>query len=101
LLIAEVLARILQARAGSGSVVHSRSNGVKRVAMSTPRLWRVKLQDRLDAVANAKLLHDVRHVVLYGPLSAFEVSCYLFVGPALRDKCEDFLLARTSPDISH
>jgi len=33
--------------------------------------------------------------MLYGSLSAFEASRDLFVGPALRDKCEDFLLART------
>jgi hypothetical protein len=39
----------------------------------------VKLQRRLHAVANVKLLHDVGHVMLYGSFGAIEPSRDLFV----------------------
>ena len=55
----------------------------------------MKLHHCLDAVSNVKLLHDVRHVMFYGSVGAFEASRDLFVGPAPRDKREDFLLTRT------
>ena len=40
----------------------------------------VELQHRLDAVSNVKLLHDVRHVMLYSSIGAFEASRDFFVG---------------------
>src|SRR5215470_5525707 len=54
----------------------------------------VKLQRRLNAVSNVKLLHDVRHVIFYGSVGALEASRDLFVGHALRDKREDFPLTK-------
>src|ERR1700719_625872 len=53
----------------------------------------VKLQHGLNAISNVKLLHDVRHVMLYSSLGAFEASRDLFVGHAARHRREDFLLA--------
>src|SRR5215472_19119327 len=54
----------------------------------------VELQHRLDAVSNVKLLHDVRHVMLYSSIGAFEASRDLFVGHTARNKREDFPFAR-------
>jgi hypothetical protein len=54
-----------------------------------------KLHCGLDAISNVKLLHDVRHVMLYGSLGAFEAPRDFFVGHAPRHKLEDFLLARS------
>src|SRR6266436_5140687 len=52
-----------------------------------------KHQHRLNAVSHLGLSHDVRHVVLYGPLGKTEAVCNLFVCHASRDKRKDFLLA--------
>src|SRR5882762_5577411 len=54
----------------------------------------MELQDRLNAVSNVELSHDVRHVLLYGSLGAIEASRDLLVGHAPRYQRKDFLLAR-------
>jgi hypothetical protein len=40
----------------------------------------VKFQRRLDAGSDLELLHDIRHVMLYGSVSAIEASRDLVVG---------------------
>src|SRR5215831_19078441 len=53
------------------------------------------LQRGLDAISNLKLLHDIRHVMLYSSLGTIEASRDLFVGHALRHKPIDLFFARS------
>src|SRR5215471_301622 len=53
------------------------------------------LQRSLDAISNLKLLHDIRHVMLYSSLGTIEASRDLFVGHALRHKPIDLFFARS------
>src|SRR5215470_15384526 len=57
-------------------------------------------QRGLDAISNLKLLHDIRHVMLYSSLGTIEASRDLFVGHAPRHKPIDLFFTRSKVSVA-